>query len=36
VLYFAVKKWQWRKHHGLGAFEDRLPAHVVNGPVAVS
>ncbi|OJW17053.1 MAG: silver transporter [Planctomycetales bacterium 71-10] len=24
VLYFAVKKWQWRKIHHLGVFEDRV------------
>jgi Cu(I)/Ag(I) efflux system membrane protein CusA/SilA len=24
VLYFAVKKWQWRKIHHLSAFEDRV------------
>jgi Cu(I)/Ag(I) efflux system membrane protein CusA/SilA len=38
VLYFAVKKWQWRKIHGLGAFEDRVRAASVtaNGEVMVS
>jgi Cu(I)/Ag(I) efflux system membrane protein CusA/SilA len=24
VLYFAVKKWQWRKIHHLSVFEDRV------------
>ncbi len=24
ALYFAVKKWQWRKLHHLGPFEDRV------------
>jgi Cu(I)/Ag(I) efflux system membrane protein CusA/SilA len=24
VLYFAVKKWQWRKIHQLGPFEERV------------
>ena len=24
VLYFAVKKWQWRKIHHLGAFDERV------------
>jgi Cu(I)/Ag(I) efflux system membrane protein CusA/SilA len=38
VLYFAVKKWQWRKIHGLGAFEDRVRGASVtaNGEVVVS
>lgn len=36
VLYFAVQKWRWRRVHGLGGFEDRMPAHVENGPIAVS
>ena len=38
VLYFAVKKWQWRKIHGLGAFEDRVRAGSAraNGEVMVS
>ncbi|MDX2059698.1 MAG: efflux RND transporter permease subunit [Gemmatimonadales bacterium] len=26
VLYFAVKKWQWRKIHHLGVFEERVRA----------
>jgi Cu(I)/Ag(I) efflux system membrane protein CusA/SilA len=25
VLYFAVRKRQWRRHHGLGPLEERLP-----------
>ena len=25
VLYFAVKKWQWRRLHGLGPLDDRRP-----------
>jgi Cu(I)/Ag(I) efflux system membrane protein CusA/SilA len=24
VLYFAVKKWQWRRVHGLGPFENTI------------
>lgn len=38
VLYFAVKKWQWRRVHGLRAFEDRIvrTGAAVNGRVAVS
>jgi Cu(I)/Ag(I) efflux system membrane protein CusA/SilA len=38
VLYFAVKKWQWRKVHNLGAFEDHVrtsPAEA-DGAVLVS
>ena len=26
VLYFAVKKWQWRKIHHLGVFDERVRA----------
>lgn len=26
VLYFAVKKWQWRKIHRLGVFDERVRA----------
>lgn len=38
VLYFAVKKWQWRKVHGLGAFEDsvRVVPAAVDAAVLVS
>ncbi len=38
VLYFSVKKWEWRKIHGLGAFEDRVRAAstMANGEVMVS
>jgi copper/silver efflux system protein len=38
VLYFAVKKWQWRKMHGLGPFEDRVrtASARANGEVIVS
>jgi Cu(I)/Ag(I) efflux system membrane protein CusA/SilA len=38
VLYFAVKRWQWRKLHGLSAYEDRVravPAESTNGVVLV-
>src|SRR5262249_1101685 len=38
VLYFAVKKWQWRRIHHLGAFEDRVRAVpvVARGQIMVS
>jgi Cu(I)/Ag(I) efflux system membrane protein CusA/SilA len=29
VLYFAVRKWQWRRHHGLGPLDERLPEPAV-------
>jgi Cu(I)/Ag(I) efflux system membrane protein CusA/SilA len=39
VLYFAVKRWQWRRLHGLRSYEDHArpaPADATNGVVMAS
>src|ERR1700736_5281939 len=36
VLYFVTQKWQWRRLHRLGPFDDQVPAQDTVSPVAVA